>query len=63
MNSNQFFNVFIDGILYFFGIKDNPLEKYRKSQKSDADNLEKDWQNIGKDIQKAYEQEISGCKA
>ena len=62
MRTNHFFNVFIDSLLYFFSIKDNPFEKYKKTLKTDFENIENDWINIGKDIQKAYEKEVSGFK-
>jgi len=64
---------FVDGFLFFFGLSDNPIEKYRKqlSQKFkegdrelsgweiDARNLYGDWQRVGMDIQKAYEKETT----
>ena len=64
---------FIDGFLFFFGLADNPIEEYRKQishkyrigeeelsgWEIDARNLYGDWQRVGMDIQKAYEQETS----
>jgi hypothetical protein len=69
--ANPITNSFIDGIAYFFGIGDNPIEKYyhdavRKRQERnkglsgweiDARNLAGDWQRIGMDTQKAYNNE------
>ena len=49
-------NVFLDGILYFFSLGENPIEKYRKRhQKTDAENMAQDWRNVGDDIRTAYE--------
>ena len=64
---------FIDGFLFFFGLADNPIEEYyqelvrkRKMRTDglsgweiDARNLYGDWERVGMDIQKAYEQETS----
>jgi len=63
MKSNLFFNSFIDGMLYFFCIKNNPFENYYHTLKTDFENIQNDWINVGKDIQKAYEQEISHYKS
>lgn len=50
-------NVFIDGILYFFGLEINPINKYKKSNmiNNDLDNIKQDWENVGNDIKTSYE--------
>jgi hypothetical protein len=60
---------FMDGIAYLFGIGDNPIEAYylERQKKNeglsgweiDARNIAGDWQRVGLDIQKAYEQETA----
>ena len=60
---------FINGFLYFFGLSDNPIDRYYKEQKEqnnglsgfeiDAYNLHNDWRRVGMDIKKAYEKETS----
>jgi len=49
---------FVSGFLYVFGLSKNPSSilntKYR--EQNDINEMEKDWQNIGSDIQKSYEQ-------
>lgn len=42
--------IFIKGMLYFFGLGENPIEKIRKN---DRDAIASDWINIGNDIRKA----------
>lgn len=51
------FNVFIDGIFFFFSIGSNPIKKYSDERKktTDMENMAKDWQNVGNDIRNAYE--------
>lgn len=41
---------FVKGMLYFFGLGENPIEKTRKN---DGDAIASDWTNIGNDIRKA----------
>lgn len=55
--SRSFFYIFLDGVLSFFGICDNPIAKYRKSLKgrTDYDKISNDWANVGNDIKNAYE--------
>lgn len=40
----------IEGILFFFGLGDNPISW---KSKNDNDALQSDWNNIGKDFQNA----------
>ena len=67
---------FIDGFLYFFGVGDNPIEKYYLERKAkneglqgweiDARNLRGDWERVGMDIRNAigqYEQETAKTNA
>jgi hypothetical protein len=60
--------IFAKSFLYPFGLTKNPLESLylEHKEKSDIDQLAKDWEKVGKDIKKAYEQyeqEISKCQA
>lgn len=61
---------FLDGIAYFIGVGDNPIEKYYKERKSknsglqgweiDARNLRGDWERVGMYLNNAigqYEKE------
>ena len=49
---------FLSGILYVFGISQNPAINIRNIQmkKSDSENLASDWYKVGKDINNSYEQ-------
>lgn len=42
--------IFIKGMMYFFGLGENPFEKTRKN---DRDAIASDWINIGDDNRKA----------
>ena len=50
------FQVFLDGILFFFSMGKNPIKEYAEKYRtnSDAENIAKDWQNVGNDIRAAY---------
>ena len=51
-------DVFLDGILYFFFLGKNPIEKYHEChQKTDAENMAQDWRNVGDDIRAAMGKE------
>lgn len=56
---NNLFFIFLNGILFFIGMKNNPIEEYLKnnSRISDADKIRNDWYNVGNDIKKAYDSE------
>lgn len=53
----HFFIIFIESVMYFFSVGENPIEKYNKIRrmKTDSDNIAQDWYNIGNDIRRAYE--------
>lgn len=55
------FNVFIQGVLYFFALGDNPVKKYEEAfkAKGDAEKMQQDWNNVGNDIRQAYEKHQS----
>lgn len=50
-------STFLDSILYFFALGNNPIEEWRKrhQRQSDSDNMARDWYNIGQDIRNAFE--------
>jgi len=54
---NTFEYSFTQGVLYFFGLADNPAESIKSKifDKSDSDRLLGDWYKIGNDIRKSYE--------
>ena len=64
--NNPISQSFIDGIVYFFGVGDNPIEKYYLERKAkneglqgweiDARNLRSDWERIGMCLSNAIEQ-------
>lgn len=56
--------LFLNSFLYVFGFTDNPLKQIIKNQFriSDSEKMRGDWERVGKDIQNAYEQEVSGSK-
>ena len=49
---------FLSGILYVFGISQNPAINILniRMKKSDSENLASDWYKIGSDINNSYEQ-------
>ncbi len=53
----NFFILFLDSVLYFFSLGENPIEKCRKNRQrsSDTDAMTQDWYNVGNDIRRAYE--------
>ncbi|MFZ4414578.1 MAG: hypothetical protein ACOYOV_15955 [Bacteroidales bacterium] len=53
------YKFFSAGILYVFGISNNPLlnEKDRFAKRSDEEELRKDWERVGMYIKNAYESE------
>ena len=66
---------FMDGIAFFFGGGENPIEKYYQERKAkneglqgweiDARNLRGDWERVGMYLNNAmeqYEQEITNKK-
>ncbi len=57
LGMKNIFKVFLDGILFFFSLGSNPLKKYKdeRDKTNDADNIARDWQNVGNDIRNAYE--------
>jgi len=68
--NNPIMQSFVNGIAYFFGVGDNPIEKYYQERKAkneglqgweiDARNLRGDWERVGMYINNAiekYEQE------
>ena len=57
-NQGIYLNSFASGFLYFFGLSDNPFQHLDKKYKqiNDANELAKDWTNVGADIKKSYEQ-------
>jgi hypothetical protein len=68
--ANPIIRSFAEGILYFFGLSENPVEKrYRQQHKTemsgaeiDACNLASDWRRVGNDIRSAYEQETASTR-
>ncbi len=51
--------LFTKGFFYVFGLSNNPLKEILQHRKSinDFDRIKKDWENVGKDIETAYEKE------
>ena len=49
---------FLSGILYVFGIAQNPATNLRnmRSKQSDSANMSSDWYKVGTDINNSYEQ-------
>lgn len=47
-------NIFINGILFFFSLEENPIFQYMEEmkKKSDADRIAEDWINVGNDLKK-----------
>ncbi|MCL2073927.1 MAG: hypothetical protein FWH18_08405 [Marinilabiliaceae bacterium] len=73
--NNPITQSFIDGIAYFWGVGDNPIEKYYEERKAkneglesweiDARNLRRDWERVGMYINNAmgyYEHETAETK-
>lgn len=58
MSKQVLFTAFIDGFLYLFGLSDNPI-KGIEIEHFDNDNvsLSKDWENIGVELKKAFDDE------
>ena len=64
--NNPTMKSFIDGIAFFFGADDNPIEKYYQERKAkneglkgweiDARNLRGDWERVGMCLSNAIEQ-------
>jgi len=57
-NNRIYLSSFVSGFLNVFGLGENPSAyfemKYRRQ--NDSEKIRKDWNNIGIDIQKSYEQ-------
>ena len=55
---------FVSGFLYVFGLSENPSRYLNKKfrEQNDNDEIAKDWENIGTDIQKSYEKFKSTCQ-
>ena len=51
------FVIFLDSVMYFFSLAENPIEKCRKQrqERTDTENMAQDWYNVGNDIRRAYE--------
>lgn len=47
---------FFSGVLYLFGLSENPIEKVKKNRvhRDDFQNIQSDWHKVGQDIRKAY---------
>jgi hypothetical protein len=55
---------FIRGILYFFGLDKNPVQRIldEYKAKTDADRLAEDWRKVGEDIRKVYGKETKNIR-
>ena len=58
MKKINFLYYFTGSLLFVFGLSDNPLSSLRHKfgKENDAENIRRDWINVGNSIQKAYEQ-------
>ena len=56
MSKKDLLYFFAGGFLFVFGLSDNPLYslRYKFKEENDMKNIESDWINVGKGIQKSY---------
>ena len=59
MSKTIIYSAFIKGVLYIFGLNNNPIKEFKIKFESKNDNeaISKDWENIGIEIKKAFDVE------